>query len=192
MLKVGNGQSQGSEMNTIPQAPIDSPSMPQDDMMTGGEEMPMDNSMAPSDNTAPTIGGAQSEFDTNFDAGVEADEDTDPEKYIQQLTGKLSTTLNTFNNENGDSSGLNKYVAKMIVKAATKNMDDEEKKDIIKAINTSQNTKPDNDNEEETNEPDELESDGNFETQGGDETLQENIKTKKELSEMIRRRKNKK
>lgn len=78
----------------------------------------------------------ESEFDTNFDAGVEADEDTDPKKYIQQLTGKLSTTLNNFNNENEDE-GLNKYVAKMIVKQATKNLDDAAKKDIIKAINTS-------------------------------------------------------
>lgn len=108
--------------------------MPQNDLDMNqdglGDEM-MDNQ--------PDMGqqnSGESEFDTNFDAGVEADEDTDPKKYIQQLTGKLSTTLNNFNNENEDE-GLNKYVAKMIVKQATKNLDDAAKKDIIKAINTS-------------------------------------------------------
>ena len=109
---------------TMPQNDLD---MNQDGL---GDEM-MDNQ--------PDMGqqnSGESEFDTNFDAGVEADEDTDPKKYIQQLTGKLSTTLNNFNNENEDE-GLNKYVAKMIVKQATKNLDDAAKKDIIKAINTS-------------------------------------------------------
>ena len=110
--------------------------MPQNDLDMNqdglGDEM-MDNQ--------PDMGqqnSGESEFDTNFDAGVEADEDTDPKKYIQQLTGKLSTTLNNFNNEN-DDEGLNKYVAKMIVKQATKNLDDAAKKDIIKAINTLKN-----------------------------------------------------
>lgn len=95
----------------------------------------------------------KSQFDTNFDAGVEADEDTDPKKYIQQLTGKLSTTLHSFNNEN-DDEGLNKYVAKMIVKQTTKNLGDAAKKDIIKAINTS--NEPDAEDKKEK----EIENDG--------------------------------
>ena len=118
--------------------------MPQNDLDMNqdglGDEM-MDNQ--------PDMGqqnNGESEFDTNFDAGVEADEDTDPKKYIQQLTGKLSTTLNNFNNENEDE-GLNKYVAKMIVKQATKNLDDAAKKEIIKAINTSSEKDVDKDEE---------------------------------------------
>ena len=117
---------------TMPQNDLD---MNQDGL---GDEM-MDNQ--------PDMGqqnSGESEFDTNFNAGVEADEDTDPKKYIQQLTGKLSTTLNNFNNENEDE-GLNKYVAKMIVKQATKNLDDAAKKDIIKAINTSSEKDTDKD-----------------------------------------------
>ena len=126
------------------QAPMmgDDENMPQNDLDMNqdglGDEM-MDNQ--------PDMGqqnSGESEFDTNFDAGVEADEDTDPKKYIQQLTGKLSTTLNNFNNENEDE-GLNKYVAKMIVKQATKNLDDAAKKDIIKAINTSSEKDTDKD-----------------------------------------------
>ena len=82
--------------------------------------------------------GDQSEFDTNFDAGVEADEDTDPKKYIQQLTGKLSQTISNYNNENGgEDEELNKYVANMIVAQVAKNMEEVDKKEIIKKINTS-------------------------------------------------------
>lgn len=129
------------ETPTQQQPPMDQPPMGGQDM---GQEMPDDN-------------GGQSEFDTNFDAGVEADEDTDPKKYIQQLTGKLSTTLNNYNTEN-DDEGLNKYVAKMIVKQATKNMDDADKKEIIKAINTSDTNKDDDEEEEVEIDTDETET----------------------------------
>ena len=79
-----------------------------------------------------------SEFDTNFDAGVEADEETDPKKYIQQLTGKLSQTLNTYNNENGEpDTELGKYVLGMLVKQGTKGMNEKDRKEIIKKINTN-------------------------------------------------------
>jgi hypothetical protein len=88
-----------------------------------------------------------SEFDTDFDAGVEADEETDPKKYIQQLTGKLSQTLNTYNNENGEpDTELGKYVLGMLVKQGTKGMDEKDRKEIIKKINTSN---PQDDNTED-------------------------------------------
>lgn len=159
--------------------------MPQDDGMMGGEmpqggvpDMPMDDGQG--DNNG------KSQFDTNFDAGVQADEDTDPKKYIQQLTGKLSTTLNSYNSENGDDEGLNKYVAKMIVKASTKNMDDATKKDIIKAINTSQNPEPEDDNDSEPM-PDEQGEEGMQDMEQG--PIQERVISKKQLKEMARRRK---
>lgn len=84
----------------------------------GNEEMPTD-------------------FDSNFDAGVEADEETDPKRFIQQLTGKLSQSLNSYNNENGEpDTELGKYVLGMLVKQGVKGMDEKDKKEIIKKINT--------------------------------------------------------
>lgn len=116
-------------------------------MPMGGEMPPMETSMdAPmGDNVTPEDGamppadeGMPSDFDTNFDAGVEADEETDPKTYIQQLTGKLSQSLNSYNNENGEpDTELGKYVLGMLVKQGTKGMDDKDRKEIIKKINTS-------------------------------------------------------
>jgi hypothetical protein len=102
--------------------------------MSGEEEMqPMDNMMGGSEEG----GELPTDFDTNFDAGVEADEETDPKKYIQQLTGKLSQSLNSYNNENGEpDTELGKYVLGMLVKQGTKGMDEKDKKEIIKKINT--------------------------------------------------------
>ena len=105
---------------------------PMDPSMGGDPNMPMDNAMPPAEEEMPTS------FDSNFDAGVEADEETDPKKYIQQLTGKLSQSLNSYNNENGEpDTELGKYVLGMLVKQGVKGMDDKEKKEIIKKINTA-------------------------------------------------------
>jgi hypothetical protein len=102
--------------------------------MPGEEPMPpMDGQMPPAENE-----GMPTDFDSNFDAGVEADEETDPKKYIQQLTGKLSQSLNSYNNENGEpDTELGKYVLGMLVKQGTKGMDDKDRKEIIKKINTN-------------------------------------------------------
>lgn len=188
-MKVGNGQPQGGGMDAMPQPPMDAAPMPQGDMIGGGA--PMDDSMPPAGGAMPPMDNGQSEFDTNFDAGVEADEDTDPEKYIQQLTGKLSTTLNSFNSENGDNGGLNKYVAKMIVKAATKNMDDASKKEIIKAINTSENPEPAEEPEGESmndmgNDTPDMQGQ---DMQGMEAPMQERVISKKQLAEMAKRHK---
>lgn len=76
-------------------------------------------------------------FDNDFDAGVEADEENDPKKYIQQLTGKLSQKLRDYNESLGETDeDLNKYVAGMIVKQATKGLNDDDKKEIISKINS--------------------------------------------------------
>lgn len=105
---------------------------PMEPSMETGPNMPMDDTMPPADAEMPTS------FDSNFDAGVEADEETDPKKYIQQLTGKLSQTLNSYNNENGEpDTELGKYVLGMLVKQGVKGMDDKDKKEIIKKINTA-------------------------------------------------------
>lgn len=125
--------------------------MPNDLDMGGEEQMGMqDNSQGMPEQE----GGFPSNFDTNFDAGVEADEETDPKTYIQQLTGKLSQTLNTYNNDNGEPDvELGKYVLGMLIKQGVKGMDDKDKKDIIKKINTDDtetNEIPEGDYENET------------------------------------------
>lgn len=162
--------------------PIDNEmNMGQEPMPQGGETS-MDDGMGINQEPMPQ-GGEQSEFDTNFDAGVEADEESDPKKYIQQLTGKLSTTLNSYNSENGDDEGLNKYVAKMIVKASTKNMDDSQKKDIIKAINTSSDEVEDiEDNNDET-----VNQEPQPQDNGMEQEIQERCFTKKDLLERYKK-----
>jgi hypothetical protein len=122
-------------------------------MPTGAEQMPpMEDPgmMGPDDSemggAMPDEGGMPSEFDSNFDAGVEADEETDPETYIQQLTGKLSQSLNSYNNESGEPNpDLNKYAVNMVVKQAVKVLDDKDRKDIIKNINTTSSEDTDED-----------------------------------------------
>ena len=121
----------------------------------------------------PPAGGGQSEFDTNFDAGVEADEDSDPKKYIQQLTGKLSQTLSTYNNENGGSdTETNKYVANMLVAQVAKNLDDAERKEVIKKINTTPEA---NDNAESPEEMPEDEPMEQPEEEGGEQPMMEGV-----------------
>lgn len=110
---------------------------PMDSSMGGSPNMPMDDTMSPEDE------GMSSDFDSNFDAGVEADEETDPKRFIQQLTGKLSQSLNSYNNENGEpDTELGKYVLGMLIKQGVKGMDDKEKKEIIKKINTASDDTP--------------------------------------------------
>lgn len=126
------------------------PPMGSGEEVNGDMAMPMDgNQTPPQDEKLP------SDFDSNFDAGVEADEETDPKKFIQQLTGKLSQSLNSYNNENGEpDTELGKYVLGMLVKQGTKGMDEKDKKEIIKKINTdnSEEELPD-DSEETAEEP---------------------------------------
>lgn len=138
MLRVRNNGGQ-KNTNTEPQTdPSINPSQEEVGNNLQPQDMPPTDDMNQvGDEGIPQDNQEQSEYDTNFDAGVEADEDTDPKKYIQQLTGKLSTTLGSYNTDNGEDDGLNKYVAKMILKQAVKNMTDSAKKDLIKAINTT-------------------------------------------------------
>ena len=122
--------------------------------MGGVEAPPMESDLDMGDDTPSEFDEKTSndeklpsEFNSNFDAGVEADEETDPKKYIQQLTGKLSQTLNSYNNENGEpDTELGKYVLGMLIKQGTKGMDDKDRKEIIKKINTN-NSDLDNDSD---------------------------------------------
>ena len=184
MLRVGKKPAPMEQMPPMPDdmngdpngemSPMDDPNaQPQGDPMQDPNMM----------DGAPQDG--QSQYDTNFDAGVEADEDEDPKKYIQQLTGKLSTTLGSYNTDNGGAdTGLNKYVAKMIVKQAVKGMDDAFKKDIIKAINTAD--EPSEDDKKKGNEEAPETENPEMGGEEGQEPIQESVVTKAMLREMFK------
>lgn len=172
VLKVNNGG------NNMP--PQQMPSMPQDPMMADPNASMLPNTnldannmdeMPPLDNGNEGEQNTNSQFDTNFDAGVEADEDSDPKHYIQQLTGKLSQSLNSFNNEQGGDSGLNKYVASMIIAASCKNLDDKAKKELIEKINSA-SSEPE---EELTSDTEEESNDDTFSMDDMEQTSQEEI-----------------
>jgi len=73
---------------------------------------------------------------------VEADESTDPKKFIQQLAGKLATSLRDYQKETGQPDfDLEKFAINSVVAATnTSEMDDSDRKDIIKKINTAKTT----------------------------------------------------
>lgn len=116
-----------------------------------GNDLNMDDMEMPNDDNKS--------FDNDFDAGVEADEENDPKKYIQQLTGKLSQKLRDYNESLGETDeDLNKYVAGMIVKQATKGLDDDDKKEIISKINSDNESddEPKDNSDEESNDLDNI------------------------------------
>ncbi len=179
--------------------------MPQDPMMgqdmadpMGGQGMEggFDNQMDPAMGGDPNAfdGGGNddfNQFDSNFDAGVEADEETDPKRYIQQLTGKLSQSLNKFNDEQGNDEGLSKYVGKMILAQAAKALDDSGKKELIKAINTTESDTDedlgDDTNTEPTESDDEIFNDSEMQEPTQEpmqEPMQECRFTKRELRQL--------
>lgn len=85
--------------------------------------------------------------DEPFDAGVEADEATDPKKYIEQLTGKLGQSLRNYEESTGQPDfELEKFAINSLLSAThTSEMDDNDRNDIIKKVNTAGN---DEDNSE--------------------------------------------
>lgn len=95
------------------------------------DDMPIDDAPAPSDDKPFD--------DTPFDAGVEADEEEDPKKFIEQLAGKIATTLRSFTKDEGQPDfELEKYVINSVIAAThTAEMDEEDRKDIVKKIEDS-------------------------------------------------------
>ncbi len=111
----------------------------------------------PLDNTQPTAPSDDKPFDDEpFDAGVEADEATDPKKFIEQLTGKLGQSLRKYNDEQGQPDfDLEKFAINSLLSAThTAEMDEEDKNDIIKKVNTAgDNDSQDSDMGSDSNEP---------------------------------------
>ena len=79
--------------------------------------------------------------DEPFDAGVEADEASDPKKYIEQLTGKLGQSLRNYEESTGQPDfELEKFAINSLLSAThTSEMDDNDRNDIIKKVNTAGN-----------------------------------------------------
>ncbi len=94
--------------------------------------------------------------DEPFDAGVEADEETDPKKFIEQLTGKLGQSLRKYNEEQGQPDfDLEKFVINSVLSAThTAEMDEEDRKDIIKKVNTAGDDGEDNEDNSSDNQDD--------------------------------------
>ena len=108
--------------------------------------------------------------DEPFDAGVEADEETDPKKFIEQLTGKLGQSLRKYNEEQGQPDfDLEKFVINSILSAThTAEMDEEDRKDIIKKVNTAGDDGEDNEDNDSNNQ-DDSSDDSNDDFGGSDE-----------------------
>lgn len=70
---------------------------------------------------------------------MEADEESDPEKYIEQLSGKLGETIRQYTEDKGEPDfELEKFAINSVISAThTAEMDDKDRDDIIKKINTS-------------------------------------------------------
>lgn len=113
-------------------------------------------------------------FDTDFDAGVEADEEEDPKKYIEQLTGKLSQSLNKYQkNQPQVDVETSKYVAGMIIKAATKGLEEKDITDILNKVKE--------DGQENNTEGQEIENS----EEDLDNEVQESINNKEKIEEIF-------
>ena len=74
-----------------------------------------------------------------FNAGVEADENSDPKKYIEQLTGKLGQSLRSYNQQQGQPDfQLEKFAINSLLSAThTSEMDETDRNDIVKKIQSA-------------------------------------------------------
>ena len=113
--------------------------------------------------------------DEPFDAGVEADEATDPKKFIEQLTGKLGQSLRKYTEEQGQPDfDLEKFAINSLLSAThTSEMDEEDKNDIIKKVNTAGNDDSEGSNMDDTNDNPDNADDSNDGLGSGDSSNDE-------------------
>jgi hypothetical protein len=117
--------------------------------------------------------------DQPFDAGVEADEDTDPKKFIEQLSGKIGQSLRKYTEETGQPDfELEKFAINSLLSAThTAEMDEDDKKDIIKKVNTSGAGETNDLEDSEDSDMGDDENDSEMPDMGDDENLQESEMT---------------
>lgn len=127
------------------------PPIPQPDMGSNLNE-PSLNEPIENDNMGndSNMGGFQ-EPDMGDNQMVGGDENQDPKNEIQKITGELSQKLNDYVSQNQDDSETSKYVLSMIAKQASKNMSDEDKKDVIRKIKSTSNDEDEGLNNDITN-----------------------------------------
>lgn len=113
--------------------------------------------------------------DEPFDAGVEADEATDPKKFIEQLTGKLGQSLRKYTEEQGQPDfDLEKFAINSLLSAThTAEMDEEDKKDIIKKVNTAGKNDSEGSNMDDSNDNTDITDDSNDGSGSGDDSNDE-------------------
>jgi hypothetical protein len=102
--------------------------------------VPAEPTTEPADNAGFDDFSSDKPFDDEpFDAGVEADEATDPKKYIEQLTGKLGQSLRKYTETQGQPDfELEKFAVNSLLSAThTSEMDEQDKSDIIKKVNSA-------------------------------------------------------
>lgn len=105
--------------------------------------------------------------DEPFDAGVEANEESDPKKYIEQLSGKLGQSLRNYTENQGGQPDfdLEKFAINSVVSAThSGEMDEEDKNDIIKKVNTAGGNGGEDSSEDSNND---LSDSGNGDENGG-------------------------
>ena len=116
-------------------APAEPMTEPADD--AGFGDFGSEEAAAPAPEEAPAD---DAPFDKEpFDAGVDADEETDPKKFIEQLSGKLGQSLRSYADESGQPDfDLEKFAINSVISAThTSEMDENDRKDIIKKINSA-------------------------------------------------------
>ena len=113
--------------------------------------------------------------DEPFDAGVEANEEEDPKKFIEQLTGKLGQSLRKYTEEQGQPDfDLEKFAINSLLSAThTSEMDEEDKKDIIKKVNTAGNNDSEGSDMDNTNDNSDNADDSNDGLGSGDSSNDE-------------------
>jgi hypothetical protein len=113
--------------------------------------------------------------DEPFDAGVEANEEEDPKKFIEQLTGKLGQSLRKYTEEQGQPDfDLEKFAINSLLSAThTSEMDEEDKKDIIKKVNTAGKDDSEGSNMDDNNDNPDNADDSNDGLGSGDDSNDE-------------------
>ena len=132
-------------------APAEEPAIPANDNLDfgGAEETP--NAAPPAAPSAPA------EPAPNVAEPDDSEEQSDPKKYIEKLTGKLGQSLRTYTQNQGQPDfELEKFAINSLLSAThTAEMDDSDKQDIIKKVESSGG----DDNQEPTDEPSDEPSD---------------------------------
>ncbi len=117
-----------------------------------------------------------------FDAGIDVDEESDPKKFIEKLSGKIGQSLRDYTEKQGQPDfELEKFAINSLISAThTSEMDEEDKNDIIKKINTAgenDSENPDMDDDSNDANSGDDNNDGGGDDFGGDseDGMEENI-----------------